>query len=170
MQKALNKIRAQPVPHSPHPLPEELLTSLHSLLRHELATITGMATFDYNGHDLSLLVLSSVTDAIESYCGITNINAPFFGLGQEMDHRIRDRRRDLLLKHAKGYESVQDIDQDIEANRKEWLREVLGHKAARNFHFGEVTTKNGNVHIHQEERQKKEKRAKLLSNLLSINV
>ena len=129
-----------------------------------------MATFDYNGHDLSLLVLSSVTDAIESYCGITNINAPFFGLGQEMDHRIRDRRRDLLLKHAKGYESVQDINQDIEASRKEWLREVLGHKAARNFHSGEVTTKNGNLHIHQEERQKKEKRAKLLSNLLSIHV
>lgn len=170
MQKALNKIRAQPVPRSPYPLPEELLTSLHSLLRHELATITGMATFDYNGHDLSLLVLSSVTDAIESYCGITNINAPFFGLGQEMDHRIRDRRRDLLLKHAKGYESVKDINQDIEASRKEWLREVLGYKAAKNFHFGEVTTKNGNVHIHQEEKQKKEKRAKLLSNLLSIHV
>lgn len=169
-QKALNKLRTQPLHQGPHPLPEELLSSLHRLLRQELATITGTATFNYSGHDLSLLVLSSVSEAIESYCGITNIDAPFFGLSQEMNHRIRNRRRALLLKHAKGYESVKDIERDIETSRKVWVRDVLGNKAAKNFHFGEVTTKAGNRHTHQEEKQKKEKRAKLLSNLLSIHV
>jgi hypothetical protein len=169
-QKAVNKLRAQPIHQGPHPLPEELLSSLHRLLRQELATITGMETFNYSGHDLSLLVLSSVSEAIESYCGITNIDAPFFGLSQEMNHRIRSRRRELLLKHAKGYESVKDIERDVETSRKVWVRDVLGNKAAKNFHFGEVTTKAGNRHTHQEEKQKKEKRAKLLSSLFSIHV
>jgi hypothetical protein len=119
---------------------------------------------------LSLLVLSSVSDAIEAYCGITNIDAPFFQLNQEVNHRIRNRRRQLLLKHAKGYESVKDIERDIEASRKHWVRDVLGGKAAKNFHFGEVTTKGGNLHTHQEEKQKKEKRARLLSSLLYLDV
>ena len=169
-QKTLNKLRVQPHHQGPHPLPEELLSSLHILLRHELAEITGTKTFNYSGHDLSLLVLSSVSEAIESYCGISNIDAPFFGLNQEVNHRIRSRRRVLLLKHAKGYESVKDIERDIETSRKVWVRDVLGNKAANNFHFGEVTTRGGNRHTHQEEDQKKEKRARLLSSLLSAHV
>lgn len=142
---------------------------MHYLLRQELATITGTAAFDYSGHDLSLLVLSSVSDAIEVYCGITNIDAPFFGLNQEVNHRIRSRRRKLLIKHAKGNESVKDIERDIEASRKVWVRDVLGNKAAKKFHFGEVTTKGGNLHTHREEKQKKEERARLLSSLLSLH-
>lgn len=169
-QKLLKKLGSQPLHQGPHPLPEELISSLHDLLRQELATITGKASFDYSGHDLSLLVLSSASDAIESYCGITNIDAPFFGLDQEVNHRIRSRRKQLLLKHAKGYESVKDIERDIEASRKVWVREVLGNKAAKHFHFGEVTTKGGNRHTHQEEKQKKEDRARFLSMLLSIHV
>lgn len=168
-QKILNKLGAQPLHQGPHPLPEELISSLHNLLLQELATITGTATFDYSGHDLSLLVLSSVSDAIEAYCGITNIDAPFFGLNQEVNHRIRSRRRKLLIKHAKGYESVKDIERDIVASRKVWVRDVLGSKAAKNFHFGEVTTKGGNLHTHREEKQKKEERARLLSSLLSLH-
>lgn len=152
------------------PLPEELLSSLHTLLRNELATVTGNNDFDYTGHDLSLLVLSCVSDAIESYCGITNINAPFFGLDQEVQHRIQSRRRELLLKHNKGYESVKDIEREIENSRKVWVRDVLGSKAAKNYHFGEVTTKAGNKHTHRDEEKKKEEQARLLSNLLSIHV
>jgi hypothetical protein len=87
-----------------------------------------------------------------------------------MDHRIRDRRRELLLRHAKGYENVKDIEKDIEMNRKEWVRDVLGNKAAKNFHSGEVITKDGNLRTHQEEKQKKDRRARVLSNLLSIHV
>ena len=41
-------------------------------------------SFDYNGHDLSLIVLSSESNAIESYCGITNINALFFNLSNSI--------------------------------------------------------------------------------------
>ena len=169
-QKILNKLLGAPLHHGPHPLPEEVISSLHNLLRQELATITGTAAFDYSGHDLSLLILNTLSDAIEAYCGITNIDAPFFGLHQEVNHRIRSRRRKLLIKHAKGYESVKDIERDIEASRKVWVRDVLGNKAAKNFHFGEVTTKGGNRHTHQEEKQKKEDRARFLSMLLSIHV
>eukprot|EP00986_Skeletonema_menzelii_P011473 scaffold5909_cov150-Skeletonema_menzelii.AAC.3 len=170
VEKLLKKLGSQPLQQGPHPLPEELISSLHDLLCQELATITGTAAFDYSGHDLALLVLSSVSDAIESYCGITNIDAPFFGLDQEVNHRIRSRRKQLLLKHAKGYASVKDIENDIEASRKVWVRDVLGNKAAKQFHFGEVITKGGNMHTHQEEKQKKEERARLLSNLLSIRI
>jgi len=168
VEKIINKLGAHPLHQGPHPLPEELISSLHNLLRQELATITGTAAFDYSGHDLSLLVLSSVSDAIEAYCGITNIDAPFFRLNQEVNHRIRSRRRKLLIKHAKGCESVKDIVRDIEGSRKVWVRDVLGNKAAKNFHFGEVTTKGGNLHTHQEEKQKKEERARLLSSMLSL--
>eukprot|EP00984_Skeletonema_dohrnii_P013798 scaffold5751_cov115-Skeletonema_dohrnii-CCMP3373.AAC.3 len=170
VEKIINKLGAQPLQQGPYPLPEQLISSLHSLLCQELATITGTTTFNCSGHDLSLLLLSSVSDAIEAYCGITNIDVPFFQLNQEVSHRIRNRRWQLLLRHAKGYESVKDIERDIEASRKHWVRDVLGGKAAKNFHFGEVTTKGGNLHTHQEEKQKKEKRARLLSSLLYLDV
>ena len=124
---------------------------MHTVLRHELGRIAE-SSFDCNSHDLSLLVLSAVSEAVESYCGITNINAPFFDLSTEMDHRIRDRRRKLLVKHSKGYENVRDIERDIESNRKGWVRDVLGNRAAKQYEFGEVTTKAGNKHSHQKEK------------------
>ena len=69
------------------------------------------------------------SEAIESYCGITNINAPFFNLSTEMEHRVRDRRRELLLKHSRGYESVKDVMKDIEESRMEWVNKNLGNQA-----------------------------------------
>lgn len=158
VEKAIYKIRSQPsntFDLDPHSLPEELLTSLHTLLRHELGAIIGLEdgkSFDYNGRDLSLIVLSSVSEAIESYCGVANVNAPFFNLSNEMEHRIRDRRRELLVKHSRGYENVKDVERDIQTARREWVREVLGNRAAINYEFGEVTTKAGNQHSHEKEK------------------
>jgi len=158
-QKALHNVRSQPVggfDRGPHSIPRDLLTPLHALLRHSLNVIVGLdgsdSSFYYNGRDLSLLVRSAVTEAIESYCGIANANAPFFDLVSEMDHRVSDRRRDLLAKHSRGYESVRDVLHDIESSRLPWLREVLGSRAAMNYEFGEVTTKAGNGHSHEKER------------------
>ena len=159
IQKTLHKIRSRPsstFDHGPHALPEELLSSLQTLLRHELGTITSNSSFEYNSRDLSLLVLSAVGEAVESYCGITNMNAPFFNLSHEMDHRIVRRRRELLHKHCKGYESVRDVQEDIETSRVGWVRDVLGNRAARNYEFGEVTTKAGNEHSHQKERNRQD--------------
>lgn len=172
-QKALHNVRAQPIggfDRGPHSIPRELLTSLNVLLRHSLNVIVGLdgsdSSFHYNGRDLSLLVLSSVTEAIESYCGIANANAPFFDLNNEMDHRVSDRRRGLLVKHSRGYESVQDVLDEIESSRMTWLREVLGARAARNYEFGEVTTKAGNVHSHEKERMaRRGRRFEILSGL-----
>eukprot|EP00579_Thalassiosira_antarctica_P019963 CAMPEP_0201954082 /NCGR_PEP_ID=MMETSP0904-20121228/2188_1 /ASSEMBLY_ACC=CAM_ASM_000553 /TAXON_ID=420261 /ORGANISM="Thalassiosira antarctica, Strain CCMP982" /LENGTH=263 /DNA_ID=CAMNT_0048498037 /DNA_START=171 /DNA_END=965 /DNA_ORIENTATION=- len=172
VEKSLYKIRSQPsntFDHGLHPLPEEVLTSLHTLLRHELGSIIGLGddtSFDYNGRDLSLIVLSSVSDAIESYCGITNINAPFFNLSNEMEHRIRDRRRALMIKHSRGYENVKDVEKDILKARKEWMREVLGNRAALNYEFGEVTTKAGNEHSHEKEKRTREGRKSSMLNAL----
>lgn len=146
-----------------------MLSTLHTLLRHELGLIIGLddgTPFDYNGRDLSLIVLSSISDAIESYCGITNINAPFFNLVHEMEHRVRDRRRELLLKHSRGYENVRDIQGDIEESRNGWVRKVLGAKAANNYEFGEVTTKDGNEHSHQkDEKVRKDRQSSILNAL-----
>ena len=172
-QKTLYNIRSQPssvFDHGPHSLPEELLTTLHTLRRTELGLVIGLdegTPFDYDGRDLSLLVLSSVSEAIELYCGITNINAPFFNLATEMNHRVRDRRRELLVKHSKGYESVKDLIQDIESSRKVWVREVLGSKAATNYEFGEVTTKDGNEHSHllKEKKARKNRQTSILNAL-----
>jgi vacuolar-type H+-ATPase catalytic subunit A/Vma1 len=169
-QKSIYMIRSQPsssttkfFDQGQHQLPEELLTSMHTLLRHELNTIIGInssssednslsSSFQYNARDLSILVVASLSEAIESYCGITNIHAPFFNLFHVMDNRIRTRRRELLVKHCRGYETIHDVVRDIETSRVHWLRDVMGNKAARNYEFGMVTTKVGNEHSHEKER------------------
>lgn len=172
VEKTLYKIRSQPsntFDQGPHSVPQELLASLHTLLRHELGTIIGLQdgeSFDYNGRDLSLIVLSSMSEAIESYCGVTNINAPFFNLANEMDHRVRDRRRELLVKHSRGYENVRDVMSDIEGSRKEWVRDTLGNAAAKNYEFGEVTTKAGNEHSHMKEEKVRKVRQTSILNAL----
>ena len=43
-----------------------------------------------------------------------------------MKHRIRDRRRDLMIKDSRCYENVKDVEWDIQKARKEWMREILG--------------------------------------------
>ena len=143
------------------------MTSMHALLRHELNIIIGLdsssdnsssSLFQYNARDLTILVISSLSEAIESYCGITNIHAPFFNLFHVMETRISDRRRELLVKHCRGYESVKDVVRDIETSRLDWLRTVLGKRAARNCVFSEVTTKVGNEHSHMKERRAMERR------------
>ena len=114
-QKAIHKIRFQPsavFDQCPHPLPEELLISLNVLLRHELGAIAGLeegASFNYSGRDLSVLVLSSVSEAVESYCGVANVDAPFFNLSNEMERRIRDRRRELLVSAEIGAVAICNI-------------------------------------------------------------
>lgn len=53
---------------------------------------------------------------------------------------------------------------DIEQSRKGWMREVLGNKVANNYEFGEVTTKDGNEHSHEKEKQvRKERQNRILS-------
>jgi hypothetical protein len=136
---------------------------MQTLLRHELNTLIGgldtsdntasSPTFQYNARDLSILVISSLSEAIGSYCSITNISAPFFNLVNVMENKIRSRRRELLVKHCRGFETVQDIVQDIEVSRMHWLRDNLGKRAARSYEFGEVTTKVGNEHSHEKERR-----------------
>jgi hypothetical protein len=125
-------------------------------MRRSLNVVAGLdgsdASLHCSGRDLSLLVLSAVTEAIESYCGVANANAPFFDVVGEMDRRVSDRRRDLLARHSRGCENVRDVLDDIESSRLTWLREVLGARAARNYEFGEVTTRAGNGHSHERER------------------
>jgi len=170
VEKSIYRIRSQPsrgttFDQEPHHLPDELLSSMQTLLRHELNTLIGgsldsssdntapTASFQYNARDLSILVISSLSEAIESYCSITNIHAPFFNLVNVMEDKIRSRRRELLVKHCRGYETVDDIVRDIENSRMHWLRDVLGKRAAKNYEFGEVTTKVGNEHSHEKERR-----------------
>ena len=158
-----------------HHLPEQLLSSLETLLRHELGTIIGLdgsstnSQFNTDGHNLSILVLSTVSKAIEQYCSISNVNAPFFNLSNEMDNRVRDRRRELLLKHSAGYESVQDVLNDIETSRLQWMRDTLGGKSCQNYEFGEVTTKIGNKHSHLKEKKMRDGRRSSILNALFID-
>lgn len=106
-------------------------------------------------------------DAVQSYCGM-DVNAPFFNLSSEMEHRVRDRRKELLVKHSKGYEGVRDVEEDVENSRLRWLRNVLGGRAARNYEFGEVTTKVGNEHSHRKERRAMEGRRDSIWNALFL--
>ena len=107
---------------------------------------SGDHSFECNSQNLSLLVISSVGEAIETYLGSINVNAPFFSLQKQMKNRVSNRRMDLLVKHAKGCENVKDVERDIVDSRKEWVRVNLGRKAANTYHFGEITTKVGNDH------------------------
>ncbi|KAL3796761.1 hypothetical protein HJC23_010908 [Cyclotella cryptica] len=147
--KSLYTIRFQPLTFDQghHRIPDELLSPLYKLLRQELRNISGDESFECTHQNLSLLVISSVGQAIETYLGITNVNAPFFCLNKEMEHRVSNRRKELLVKHSKGYESVKDVEKDIEDTRKNWLRVNLGKKAAVSYHFGKITTKVGHGEV-----------------------
>ncbi len=104
-----------------------------ALLRRSLNVIVGLdgsdTPFRYSGRDLSLLVLSAATEAVESYCGVDNASALFFDLAREMDQRVSDRWGGLL---SRGCEGVPDVLDDIESSRLAWTREVLGSRAAMN--------------------------------------
>ena len=178
VEKTLYKIRSSESSSNAfdqgHHLPEQLLSSLETLLRHELGTIIGLDSKSTNSqfnteHNLSILVLSAVTKAIEQYCSISNVNAPFFNLSNEMDNRVRNRRRELLLKHSAGYESVQDVLNDIETSRLQWMRDTLGGKSCQNYEFGEVTTRVGNEHSHLKEKKMKDERRSSILNALFID-
>lgn len=148
VEKSLHAIRFQSLTfdHGHYSIPDELLRPLYKLVHQELRRVSGDESFECNSEKLSLLVVSSVGDSIKSYLSGVNINAPFFSLRKEMNHRVSDRRKELLVKHSKGYESVKDVEKDIEQSRKEWIRLNLGRKAANDYHFGEVMTKVGNTH------------------------
>jgi hypothetical protein len=147
VKKSLHCVRLQPLAydHGHYSIPDELLHPLYKLVRQELRHVSGDESFDCNSENLSLLVASSVGDAIESYLGPVNLNAPFFSLPKEMDHRVSSRRKELLVKHAKGIENVHDVEKDIEESRKKWVRMNLGRKAANEYHFGDIITKVGNT-------------------------
>jgi len=178
VEKTLYKIRSSKSSSNAfdqgHHLPEQLLSSLETLLRHELGTIIGLdgntnSQFETDGHNLSILVLSTVTKAIEQYLNISNVNAPFFNLSNEMYNRVHNRRRELLLKHSAGYESVQDVLNDIETSRLQWMRETLGGKSCQYYEFGEVTTKIGNEHSHLKEKKMRDGRRSSILNALFID-
>ena len=71
-----------------------------------------------------------------------------------------------MIKHSRGYENVKDVEKDILKARKEWMREVLGNRAALNYEFGEVTTKAGNEHSHKKEKRTREGRRSSILNAL----
>lgn len=146
-KKSLHSVRLQSLAydHGHYSIPDELLRPLYKLVRQELRNVSGDESFDCNSENLSLLVVSTVGEAIESYLGPVNVNAPFFSLPKEMDHRVSSRRKELLVKHAKGIENVHDVEKDIEESRKKWIRMNLGRKAASEYHFGDVITKVGNT-------------------------
>ncbi|KAL7464167.1 hypothetical protein ACHAXS_004501 [Conticribra weissflogii] len=123
---------------------------------------------DQRRSDVSLLALSSINEAVESYCGIANINAPFFNLVSEMHQRVCKRRRELLFKHSKGYENVKDVERDIEENRKKWFRVVMGRNAASDYKIGEahhVMTKLGDASKEEEKQRNREARKQFLLGL-----
>mmetsp|Transcript_30099 Transcript_30099/g.55302 ORF Transcript_30099/g.55302 Transcript_30099/m.55302 type:complete len:322 (+) Transcript_30099:145-1110(+) len=184
VEKELHKLRSQSsnaFEHYGHEvLPQELLTSLQTLLRHELDAIINLATdrkkqsssataFDYDKRDLSPLVLSAISDAIESYCNVSNMQAPFFNLNREMEHRIAKRRRELLLRHSKGYETVRDVEDDIRGSRKEWVRNALGNRAASHYEFGEVITNAGNGRSMEKEKRVREEWREGILNALFLD-
>lgn len=145
------------------------LSLLQTLLRHQLGTIIGLddnKQFDIDSRNLSLLCESIVNDAIDSHVG-KQTSGPFFNLSTEMNNRIRNRRRELMLKHStRGYESVKDVEDDIEESRMEWMRNMLGAGATQHYEFGEVTTKVGNEHSHEiDRRMRKERRTSILNAL-----
>lgn len=160
VEKTLQNIRAQE--HASfdvgHDLPGELVASLRALLRHELSVLAGVDDEDGSALDgysaqLSLIAESAVHDAVEEYCGLADSRAPFFSLAHEMENRIRDRRRELLVRHSRGYEGLSDIEDDIRESRRRWTRSELGGGAARSFELGVVTTKLGNGHSREMERK-----------------
>ena len=129
------------------------------------------SSFEYNDRDLSTLVLSVASDAIESYLGVANVGAPFFDLHVEMGRRVRDVRRSLLAEHSRGYEGVRDVEADVERRRREWTREVLGRKAAgAGYEFGEVTTRDGNGESHRREGRAREMRRASVLNALFLDL
>ena len=154
-QKSLQTIRCQPLTFDDgqHSIPDELLRPLYDLVLKELRIACGDDSFECNSQNLSLLVISSVGEAIETYLGSINVNAPFFSLQKHMKNRVCSRRMDLLVKHAKGCENVKDVENDIVDSRREWVRVNLGRKAANTYHFGEITTKVGNEHNARKRRK-----------------
>ena len=108
----------------------------HALLRRLLNVIIGLnksdMPFRYSRRDLSLLVLSGATEAVESYCGVDNMSALFVNLTCEMDRRMSDQWGGLLLRHLRGFEGMHNVLDDIESSRLAWMCEVLGSRAAMN--------------------------------------
>ena len=147
------------------------LSLLQTLLRHQLGTIIGLddnKQFDIDSRNLSLLCQSIVNDAIDSFVG-KQTSGPFFNLSTEMNNRIRNRRRELMLKHStRGYESVKDVEDDIEESRMEWMRKTIGAGATHHYEFGEVTTKVGNEHSHEIDRRMRKERQTSILNALTL--
>mmetsp|Transcript_31038 Transcript_31038/g.67130 ORF Transcript_31038/g.67130 Transcript_31038/m.67130 type:complete len:93 (-) Transcript_31038:308-586(-) len=86
-----------------------------------------------------------------------------------MEHRIAKRRRELLLKHSKGYENVRDVVSDIRETRKEWVRTELGNRAASHYEFGEVITNAGNGRSQQKEKSVREEWREGILNALFLD-
>ncbi len=165
-------IQDQPIyhEHGTQPLPNEILVPLQAVLFKELQLLLPYEedVLDQRRSDVSLLALSSINEAVESYCGIANINAPFFNLVSEMHQRVCKRRRELLFKHSKGYENVKDVQRDIEENRKKWFRVVMGRNAASDYKIGEahhVMTKLGDASKEEEKQRHREARKQFLLGL-----
>jgi len=130
------------------------LSPLYKLVLRELKNVSGDKSFECNNEHLSLLVVSTVGEAIESYLGLTNVDAPFFSLLKEMNHRVCIRRKEMLVKHSKGYENMSDVERDIKDSRKTWVRINMGRKAASNYHFGEITTKVNKYSVSDNEEKR----------------
>lgn len=133
-------------------------------------------SFDYDGRDLSIVVVAAATDAIEKYCDVADVHAPFFSLTSEMESRVRGRRRELLLKHARGFESVKDVAEDVRTSRREWARTALGEGGGGGARaaavgdsvaeWGEVTTRAGNERCHRRERRVRDNRREAIASIL----
>eukprot|EP00569_Conticribra_weissflogii_P000690 CAMPEP_0171357386 /NCGR_PEP_ID=MMETSP0878-20121228/46213_1 /TAXON_ID=67004 /ORGANISM="Thalassiosira weissflogii, Strain CCMP1336" /LENGTH=263 /DNA_ID=CAMNT_0011863429 /DNA_START=222 /DNA_END=1013 /DNA_ORIENTATION=- len=174
VEASLDMIRYQPIYHEcgNHLLPDEILSPLQAVMRSELQLLLPFQEdlLDQRSSDIQLLALSSINEAVESYCGVANVNAPFFNLASEMHQRIRKRRRELLVKHSRGYENVKDVERDIEKNRKKWLHIMFGRHAASDYKIGEthrVMTKLGDISKEAKRQRNREARKKFLLVLFS---
>jgi hypothetical protein len=158
-QKAQHNVQSRPAGgfnHGPHSIPCNLLMSLHALMWRSLDIIIGLdgsgTPFRYSGHNLPLLILVAATKVAALYRSVDNTSAPFFDLTREMDRHVLDQRGDLLSRHSRGCEGVQDVLNDIKQSRLAWTCKVLGSRAAVNYKFDKVTTRAGSGCSHERER------------------
>ena len=90
----------------------------------------------YEAGDLSIELDKRVKGAVAGYCGTDEYQ--FGDLSKEIDQRVKNRVSDYIGKDE--YE-FGDISKEIENKRREWVKGYLGEDAAKEYQFGDLTTK-----------------------------
>ena len=90
----------------------------------------------YEAGDLSIELDKRLKGAVSDYCG--NDEYAFGDLSKEVDQRVKNRVADYIGKDE--YE-FGDISKEVENKRREWVKGYLGDDAAKEYQFGDITTK-----------------------------